>query len=145
MIDVRPYVPGDAALMQEVTPCMGELTEELKSLMAGGDPDGTAFSCWHGDDVVLIGGIFPMWEGRMTAWLIVGKVPRYGWQNICRAVKACLAAYADTPRIEATALASEPKAQKFLEWLGFEREGLMRNYGPDGADHIGYARIGSSS
>jgi RimJ/RimL family protein N-acetyltransferase len=44
-------------------------------------------------------------------------------------------------RIDATARADFPPAGRMLEMLGFEAEGLMKQYGPDGASHYIYARI----
>lgn len=44
-------------------------------------------------------------------------------------------------RVQATTHRQFERGRRFLEWLGFEREGVLRNYGPDGSDHIIYARI----
>jgi RimJ/RimL family protein N-acetyltransferase len=44
-------------------------------------------------------------------------------------------------RIEASTEADFKQGCRWLEMLDFQSEGLMRKYGPDGADHIRYARI----
>ena len=31
--------------------------------------------------------------------------------------------------------------EAYAQWLGFEKEGIMRKYGPDGTDYIRYARV----
>jgi hypothetical protein len=48
---------------------------------------------------------------------------------------------ANVVTIKETARADAPKARRFLEFLGFEREGLLKAYGPDGADHVLFAKI----
>lgn len=42
-------------------------------------------------------------------------------------------------RIEATVRASFPKGERWLRAIGFEREGAMSCYGPNGETHILYA------
>ena len=42
-------------------------------------------------------------------------------------------------RIDATAREDFPQASRMLEMLGFEREGLMKSYGPDGSSHYLFA------
>jgi RimJ/RimL family protein N-acetyltransferase len=44
-------------------------------------------------------------------------------------------------RIEATVQAGFDPGCRLMDLLGFEREGLMRCYGPDGADHYRYAKV----
>jgi len=44
-------------------------------------------------------------------------------------------------RIQASVCASDVRANRYAQWLGFEKEGIMRKYGPDGTDYIRYARV----
>ena len=44
-------------------------------------------------------------------------------------------------RIEATTEACFTQGCRWLELLGFHSEGVMRKYGPDGSDHVRYARV----
>ena len=44
-------------------------------------------------------------------------------------------------RIQASVSADVPTAIRFAKWLGFENEGLMRQYGVDGGDYYRMARI----
>jgi len=46
-------------------------------------------------------------------------------------------------RIQASVSASDTKALRFASWLGFEDEGLMKKYGPDGSDYRRVARFAS--
>jgi len=44
-------------------------------------------------------------------------------------------------RIQTNVKADFKLGHRFAEWLGFEKEGLMKYYGPDGSNYIRYARI----
>ena len=44
-------------------------------------------------------------------------------------------------RVQATTHADFDRGRRFLEWLGFKNEGVLQGYGPDGSDHIIYARV----
>ena len=44
-------------------------------------------------------------------------------------------------RVQATAQLGWQEDQGFLEWLGMNREGVMRKYGPGGLDQVRYAWV----
>jgi RimJ/RimL family protein N-acetyltransferase len=44
-------------------------------------------------------------------------------------------------RLQLTVRLDEPRALRWAEYLGFEIEGLMRKYSPDGADTYILARV----
>ena len=44
-------------------------------------------------------------------------------------------------RLQATAQARWKQDCDFLEWLGMEREGVMRKFGPNGLDQVMYAWV----
>jgi RimJ/RimL family protein N-acetyltransferase len=44
-------------------------------------------------------------------------------------------------RIQMTVRADFPRGLRFAEFLGFEKEGIMKSYGKDGADYILFARV----
>ena len=43
-------------------------------------------------------------------------------------------------RLQATVRDDFDVAKRFIEFLGFKREGLLKNFGPDRCDHIMYSR-----
>lgn len=47
----------------------------------------------------------------------------------------------DLVRVQTSIRASKPLLVKWMKVLGFEREGLMRNFGPEGDDYYLYARL----
>jgi len=44
-------------------------------------------------------------------------------------------------RVQSVIEPGDDRAIKFIEWLGFEREGLLRKYMPPEKDMLMYARI----
>ena len=44
-------------------------------------------------------------------------------------------------RVQASVHAEDHQAVRFARWMGFENEGLMKKYGPDGSDYYRMARI----
>jgi len=85
-----------------------------------------------------------MWQGVGEGWLIMSK---YGYD-----IPKTVARYADEffdvimteanlQRVQASVNALDPRSVRFARWLGFENEGLMRKYGPDGTDYYRMARV----
>jgi RimJ/RimL family protein N-acetyltransferase len=48
---------------------------------------------------------------------------------------------AQVQRVQASVHAEDGQAVRFARWLGFENEGLMKKYGPDGSDYYRMARV----
>ena len=85
-------------------------------------------------------GVEPQWENRAIAFaLISGAAGPYFWA-IHSAVRNFLNS---TPyrRIEATVDVGFEQGHRWIKMLGFEIEGYMKAYRPDGADMLLYARV----
>ena len=98
----------------------------------------------HNGHLVGCGGIIPLWDGVAECWLVGGW--RLGSHKISavRALTATLAHQVKKQqlrRLQAVVQADWDEAVRFVEFLRFKREGLLRGYGPDGSDHYVYARI----
>ena len=94
---------------------------------------GTPFAC---------GGIRPLWQGVGEAWLLLGKnykPYRCGlYKVVASKVKLGIQVY---HRVQAHCRVDFPGADHFLEGLGFQREGYMRQYYPDRVDAILYSIV----
>jgi len=44
-------------------------------------------------------------------------------------------------RVQATIRADFPGAEKWIKIVGFEKEGVMKSYGPEGEDHFLFAKV----
>ena len=102
-----------------------------------------AFTLIDNGHLVVAGGIFPIWNGMGEAWLIPSdNIPKYKLKIIktLRNHIDTITAEDDLHRLQATVRDDFDIAKRFIEFLGFEREGTLKNYGPDKTDHIMYSR-----
>ena len=100
-------------------------------------------TCWTGlfdDAPIACGGVVKMWNGRYVAWMLLNMKSGRHMAMITREVQKKLA---ELPgRVELTVRADFEKGQRWAKMLGFEVETpLLKQYGHDGADHVGYVRI----
>ena len=110
---------------------------------------GPAWTGWHDGEggwrPLGCGGLALAWAGRAQAWCVLAPdIPRTVWPAIHRAVAMRLdqaAQVFELRRIEAEAMLGFLPAARWLRLLGFEAEGVMRNYGPRGEDFLRFARV----
>lgn len=89
---------------------------------------------------VACGGLIMQWPGRYQAWMVLNEDTGRYMRWLTRAVQARLAM--TKGRVEATVRADFDKGHRWVRLLGFEVEApLLRRYGPEGEDHVGYVRI----
>ena len=105
---------------------------------------GMAYSIIQDGHLILSAGVYRVWDGVGEAWLLPShrllKKPAAAVRTVRRFLDD-IAEQNNFVRVQATTHRQFERGRRFLEWLGFEREGVLRNYGPDGSDHIIYARI----
>jgi RimJ/RimL family protein N-acetyltransferase len=96
--------------------------------------------------IVGVGGINWYWEGVGEAWVILAKdaKPVTAYRSILRMFKSLLKNH-EWRRVQAVVRASWTKANRMAERLGFQREGLMKNYCPNGEDAVMYAIVKDES
>lgn len=91
-------------------------------------------------EVMAIIGVMPMWPGRAIAWAYISENAGKHFPVIHRHVKKFLD-NCGIRRIEATVDVGFPEGCRWMKMLGFEIEGHMKAYRPDGADVLLYARV----
>jgi RimJ/RimL family protein N-acetyltransferase len=101
---------------------------------------GPALTAIHDSTILGCAGIGFMRRDCGVLWGMVSASAGAHFVAIHRAVTRFIQAN-PLVRLEATAESTFAPACRWLELLGFENEGLMRKYGPDGADYVRYARI----
>ena len=95
-------------------------------------------------DVVAAAGVCPIWEGAGQMWMRTGVLARNHPYALARAARRFVDAARESlglRRLQATVKADNAVAVRFIQWLGFAPEGLLRAYGPEGADYVMYARL----
>lgn len=101
---------------------------------------GPAYSAVDGDAVFACAGLIPQWQGRALAWALIAEEAGRHMVGIHKAVRRALDMH-PFRRVE-TAVASDfMQGHRWAVMLGFEREGRMRAYTPDGQDCDLYARV----
>lgn len=92
--------------------------------------------------VVACAGLFHLWDGNVRGWaLIAGDIGPSGMIALHRAVKRAVDGCA-ARRIEVEVDTQFQQAHRWVKMLGgFEWEGTMRKYSPDGRDTDRYARV----
>lgn len=101
---------------------------------------GNAFAALVDGRAVAFGGCIELWQDRAYAWMLIGEDAGPHFFPIVRAVSGFLKA-APWRRVEAAVACDFRNGHRLIKMLGFEHEGRMRAFSPDGADHDLYARV----
>lgn len=101
---------------------------------------GNCFTGVQDGKVVAIGGIIPVYAGRGYMHLIVAEDMPHQWIKLYRAARRLIDAVADDyVRLETMSVFSD--ADRWLELLGFEYEGVLRRVMPGGQDAKSYSIV----
>ena len=126
MIETNFHFPesSKAAMMKET--CLSAYTALLES------------------KVFMIGGVYGLWQNVGEAWFIMSS-HAYKMPFAAAKYSSLLLDHVQEDnklqRIQASVHADDSQAVRYVEWLGFENEGLMKRYGPDGSDYYRFARV----
>lgn len=101
---------------------------------------GPAFSLEDGGAIIATAGIIRIWPGRASAWALLSPTSGKHMARITRAVIRFLEVAEDF-RIETTVDDGFDAGHRWANLLGFEREGYMKKYLPDGRGAWLYARV----
>lgn len=102
------------------------------------------FSLIHEQKVIAIGGVNELWQGVGEAFSVMSKSIFKYPKSLYKAFKLNLntgLATGQYNRIHASVECDFPEGIRFIEKLGFKREGRMELWGPDGKDYYMYARL----
>ena len=118
---------------------MGDVRERLKYFAENG-PSYTGMI--HGE-VVGCAGVFIHWPGMGEAWVLSSPLVERFKLSFHRAIKQTLNGIQDNlklHRIQCVVHADYTRSQKWVERLGFKKEGLLNKYAPDKAAYYMYGR-----
>lgn len=91
-------------------------------------------------DPVFCAGTIQQWSGRHTAWAYMSPVSGRAMLHATREVGRKLLNVKG--RVEFTVRCDFTNGHRWAKLLGFEVETpLLKAYGPEGEDHVGYVRI----
>jgi RimJ/RimL family protein N-acetyltransferase len=138
---VRPWTTGDTERlhMQPAQEYLGHIVDVCADFTELSN-QGLAWTAEHDGDVIAFAGIEPQWQNRAVAFALLSESAGAHFPAIHRAVLRFLN-WAPYRRIEATVDVGFTQGHRWIKMLGFEVEGYMRAYRPDGADMLLYARV----
>lgn len=93
--------------------------------------------------IYAVAGIVPLWDGCGEIWAIPTKRGKDKPITIGRHFKRTLDIVAKDlgmRRLQAAVKVGHHEAHRLVHFVGMEEEGLMKKYGPDGADYVRYAK-----
>ena len=143
MIKVIPYTPAHLKILrlnQGYDPSVLENYGNMDGFLCE-----TIVKDRRGDFEVLavLSGALIM-AGNFEVSALVGDNAKKYPLEFFRTVKSRIENYEmklDLRRVQCTVRDGFPFLVKFIKMLGFEREGLMRKFGPEGDDYYLYARV----
>ncbi len=142
---VRAYDPVDFTTIEVEEHCSkareGQPIHEWAQYHA---THGPAFTVVDPQDrVVACVGVHHRWQGLGEIWMVFSTLAAQYLHIV--AVMRTLIEYVQKERgycrLQAAIDIRWPAAIRFAEHMGFQREALMKRYGPDGADHFLYALV----
>jgi hypothetical protein len=141
MIRIRPMKAEHVAgfrLQAKQAALAGNLSDPayVASLVASGN----AYAALVDGRAVAFGGCLELWQDRAFMWSLIGEDAGPHMRVLVRAAYGYLQA-APWRRIEAAVASDFRQGHRLIRMLGFEFEGRMRAFSPDGLDHDLYARI----
>ena len=151
-LTLRPFSPTDPRRIVARADFALEHALSGEPLFGPGRPDGPCWTLTEGagkwDQVLACGGFEPRGPGHYAAWLYAGDLSPRAWVMVARAF-ARMRCETGARRVEATirhASGGElsrgvERAEAYARRVGMRLEGLMKSFGPDGADYWLYAGV----
>jgi RimJ/RimL family protein N-acetyltransferase len=108
------------------------------------EQDNLAFTGIVNNKPIFAAGMKIIWGQVAEGWVIATSEMWNHPIGVAKAIKKDFARVAkehDIKRVQTGIRKDFKEGIRFAEWLGLEREGLMKNWGFDGSDQYLYARI----
>jgi hypothetical protein len=141
-IEVRQFLPYHVDLLkaQGVQDAqIAEVSLVLTSYANVSRPDGPAVTVFDGDRIVICGGIAKVTESNGVCWALLSADAGKHMTWLHYAVKRFITLN-PWRRLEATVEENFEDGCRWVKLLGFEFEGRMAKYGPNGETHLRYSR-----
>lgn len=143
MIEVQPFKLFHVDLLRAQGVQLAQL-REISHVPATYDrvPPGPAVTAFLGGRIILCGGIAVKAPARGECWALLSEHASHHMVWLHYAVKRFISMQ-PWKRLEATVEDGFEQGCRWVQLLGFEFEGKMRCYGPNGETHVRYAKVGT--
>lgn len=103
---------------------------------------GPCYCLTSDSEQVAIVGLSKFWEGTGSIWSYVYPCVKRHKKDYIKAIKYLIEKHSGgLHRIQALVREDDRTAIRFIEYLGFIREGLHKRYDPEGNNYYSYARV----
>ena len=103
-----------------------------------------SYTLLHDGNPAISTGVIELWPGVGEAWMLSNDILQAHPLAMSRAVKRSLFWHIEKKgywRVQANVRVGWPQAEKFAEFVGMKREGLMPTFGQQQEDHYRYAWV----
>jgi len=105
---------------------------------------GAGYSVFDNSGLIFCAGVIPYWKGVGEAWILCDVRVKHYIRELYFYTELYLDKIIDRYklwRVQSSVMADYYAGHRFLERMGFKKEGLMRKYDWQGKDYYLYARI----
>ena len=103
-----------------------------------------SFTLYEGGEIYAIFGAVPMWPGTYETFMFTDKKftnRKFQCIKFIKQQEDFLVKTCKPRRVQTTVPTSNPIYKRWLEYQGYDNEGIMKSFGPDGKDHYRYAKV----
>jgi len=105
---------------------------------------GPSYTLLDGDRPIISGGVAIMWRGVGDSWMLVSKYVKKYPLSVYKTVSSIMEDIIERQklyRIQTVIKEDDSTAINWIERLGYTREGVLRQFGPDRQNYLMYGRI----
>lgn len=143
-MEVRPYLENDAFMLDPKAIYDSDRTVQHRADMMLKNPTSRIFTvCSEGKPIAVLG-THKCFAGTWELWSIMGtEIEKHKIETakICKRLLDSSAVTFQVKRYQSVCTARFEKAQRWFDFLGFQKEGTLRSFGEDGEDYHIYARV----
>jgi hypothetical protein len=145
-LTLAPFQASHLALLGELSDSMVGMGMLHKETMYGRilEQAGPASSAFDKDELIGCGGVGMYWAGVGEAWLVlssrISDFPVSLHRIVCTELSRIVSEH-HLHRVQTVVPYDHKRAKRWIERLGFEFEGVMPKYGPDGSWFVRYGRV----
>jgi len=144
MIEIRQYVPEDYMKIQRRKfDMLTFLNFPNPKILARNLMRGPALTGFSDGEIIACGGIMPLWKGVGEAWVVTSPLVLKCSFSFVKVILRKLPIFSnilELERVQTTVDVEHTTSIKWVERMGFVREGLMHKY-INGRDYYRYALI----
>ncbi len=145
MINVSIYQKGDIYKLQDMKEMfksqegIKENVEELRH-----HPNAHIRTISDVSGIIAVVGLSMLWAGTMEIWSVTGNGISKHPISYVKTVRKLIDEFSvqlKIHRIQSACICGDKQLEKWFECIGFQKESVMKKFGPDRKDYFMYARI----